>query len=310
MCALSLICNSDNLSGVMELRHLTVFVAVAEEGSFTRAAERLHVVQSAVSASVRGLERELGASLFDRTTHHVALSDAGIALLPEARATLAAAAAAREAVDQVRGGLRGTVTLGVMQALAMRAMSVPRLVATFRERHPQVEVRIRHGGGSADMAELIREGRVDLGILALPERRAAGLALTLLSSEPIFLVCPPGHRLARRADVELSMLADETFADAPAGWGTRMAVDRSFAAAGVRRTITYEVNDASAVIEFVEQGLAIALMPRFAAFSDHDLVFVPVRHHTPVFETSIAVSSERRLTAATRALLEQAQQAA
>ena len=75
----------------MELRHLATFVAVAEEGSFTRASARLHVVQSAVSAGVRTLERELGAALFDRTTHRVRLTDAGYALLPEARATLAAA---------------------------------------------------------------------------------------------------------------------------------------------------------------------------------------------------------------------------
>jgi DNA-binding transcriptional LysR family regulator len=304
---LSLINDRDNLSLAVELRHLTVFVAVAEEGSFTRAADRLHVVQSAVSASVRGLERELGVTLFDRTTHRVALTDAGVALLPEARATLAAAAAAREAVDQVRGGQRGTVMVGVMQAQAMRAISMPRLVATFREQHPHVEVRIRHSGGSAEAAALVREGQLDMAIIALPERRVPGLALTLLSSEPIYFVCSPAHRLAGRADVELSMLADEPFAETPPAWGTRMISDRAFAAAGVRRTIAYEVNDASGVIEFVCQGLAVSLMPHFAAFDDDAVVFVPIRHHAPRFETSIAVSSERRLSAATRALLELAQ---
>src|SRR4051812_50109542 len=100
----------------MELRHLATFAAVAEEGSFTRAAGRLHVVQSAVSSGVRALERELGVTLFDRTTHRVQLSEAGRALLPEARRTLAAAAAARDAVDQLRGGLRGPGRVGVMLA--------------------------------------------------------------------------------------------------------------------------------------------------------------------------------------------------
>src|ERR1700758_4721602 len=103
----------------MELRLLTVFVAVAEEESFTRASARLHLVQSAVSAGVRTLERELGTALFDRPTHRVQLTDAGKVLLPEARNTLAAARAAREAVDLVRGGLRGTVTLGIMQTPAL-----------------------------------------------------------------------------------------------------------------------------------------------------------------------------------------------
>lgn len=88
----------------MELRHLEYFLAVAEELNFTRAARRLHVVQSGVSAAVRALEHELGAPLFERTSKQVALTAAGEALLPEARATLAAAQAARDAVGQVAGG--------------------------------------------------------------------------------------------------------------------------------------------------------------------------------------------------------------
>src|ERR1700738_1080229 len=110
---LTVIAFGDRFSGV-ELRQLATFVAVAEEASFTRAADRLHVVQSAVSAGVRKLEKELGAMLFDRSTHSVKLTDAGHALLPEARATLAAAQAANDAVDEARGGLRGTVVLGTM----------------------------------------------------------------------------------------------------------------------------------------------------------------------------------------------------
>ena len=96
------------------LESLRKFVVVAEELSFTRASRRLHVVQSGVSSAIQGLERELGATLFDRDRHRVALTDAGLALLPEARATLAAAQAARDAVAQARAGLRGTLTVGTM----------------------------------------------------------------------------------------------------------------------------------------------------------------------------------------------------
>src|ERR1700756_3323405 len=120
----------------MELRQLATFVAVAEEGSFTRAADRLHVVQSAVSAGVRNLEKELGAMLFDPSPHSVKLTDAGRALLPEARATLAAAQAARDAVDEARGGLRGTVVLGTMQAQAMHAFNVAGGVAAVPGERP------------------------------------------------------------------------------------------------------------------------------------------------------------------------------
>src|SRR5437764_9131998 len=142
----------------MELRQLATFVAVAEEGSFTRASDRLHVVQSAVSAGVRKLERELDAMLFDRSTHRVKLTDAGRALLPEARATLAAAQAARDAVDEARGGLRGTVSLGTMQAQGMHAIDLAAILAAFRAEHPAVEVDVQHSGGSIEMARAGRAG--------------------------------------------------------------------------------------------------------------------------------------------------------
>src|ERR1700759_5289904 len=146
----------------MELRQLAVFVAVADEGSFTRAADRLHVVQSAVSAGVRNLEKELGARLFDRSTHRVELTDAGRVLLPEARATLAAAQAARDAVDEARGGLRGTVVLGTMQAQGSRALDLVGVLAPFRAAPPAVEVAIRHSGGSSQMAQEVIDGLLDL----------------------------------------------------------------------------------------------------------------------------------------------------
>src|SRR3954470_21283123 len=186
----------------MELRHLATFVAVAEERSFTRASERLHVVQSAVSAGVRALERELGAALFERTTRQVELTDAGHVLLPEARATLPAARGAREAVEQVRGGLRGTVALGIMQGDALGVVNIARLLAAFRAEHPDVELHARPSN-SAAMAAQVRDGRLDFAFLALPSRRAPGLQLTPLSREPMPLAVRDGHRLAGRADVEL-----------------------------------------------------------------------------------------------------------
>jgi DNA-binding transcriptional LysR family regulator len=287
----------------MELRQLAVFVAVAEEASFTRAADRLHMVQSAVSASVRGLEGELGAALFNRTTRRVELTDAGHALLPEARQVLAAVDAAREAVDQVSGGLRGTLRLGTMQGQAMRAVSVPRLLARFRAEHPGVDVHVSHVGGSVLMADEVRVGRLDLAFLSLPERRPSGLTLTRISREQMQLACPKDHPLAARAEVDLAALADEPFAEFPEGWGTRIATDRAFAAAGVRRTIVYEVNDVASVVEFVSNGLAVAVMAPSVA-SGEDVALVPIRGRAPHFEISLAVASTRRPSAVLAAFLE------
>jgi DNA-binding transcriptional LysR family regulator len=286
----------------MELRQLATFVAVAEEGGFTRAAERLHVVQSAVSAGVRNLERDLGTPLFDRTTHRVGLTDAGRALVPEARAALAAARAAREAVDEVRGGLRGTVTLGIMQATALGAVDVPRLLAAFRADHPAVELHVRQGS-TADMADQVRDGRLDFAFLALPTRRATGLALTPLGREPMPLAVHDGHRLAGRADVELAAVTEEQFADGPPAWGTRIAVDRAFAAAGLQRRVALEVNDTETLVGFVRHGLAAAFLAPSFVRDRRGIALVPVRHHAPVFATYLAEPTTRRPSAAAAALL-------
>src|ERR1700677_2491926 len=125
----------------MELRHLEVFVAVAEELSFTRASTRLHLVQSGVSSAIKALERDLGANLFDRDRHRVMLTDAGQVLLPEARATLAAAPAAPDAVSEAEGGLRGTVTVGTM--LSTGRLDLAGLLGRFHRAHPGVAVRLR-----------------------------------------------------------------------------------------------------------------------------------------------------------------------
>jgi DNA-binding transcriptional LysR family regulator len=293
----------------MELRHLATFVAVAEEGSFTRASARLQVVQSAVSAGVRTLERQLGAALFDRTTHRVELTDAGSALLPEARATLAAARTAREAVDAVRGGLRGAVTLGIMQAGASGTIGIGALLAAFRADHPHVELRARQGH-SAEMAEQVRAGGLDFAFLALPRRRAGGLRLTALGQEPMLLAVHERHPLARRTDVELATLADETFADGPQTWGTRIAVDRAFAAAGAERHVALEVNDTQTLLDFVRHGLAAAFLPPSLVAGAQGVTLVPVRHHAPVFETYLAEPTTRRQSAAAAALLTLAKQEA
>ncbi len=289
----------------MELRQLATFVAVAEEGSFTRASDRLHIVQSAVSAGVRNLERELDARLFDRSTHRVELTDAGRALLPEARATLQAATVARDAVNAVSGGVRGTVLLGTMQAQGMRAIDVPGVLAEFRAEHPAVGVRIRHAaGGSGEMALQVRDGRLDLAFVAIPGGELPGLQLTPLGREPMVLVTPTAHRLAKRKTTHLALLGDENLADFPPGWGIRTANDRAFAAAGLARAITYEVNDTASLIGFIRHGLAVAIIPGSLVDDPHGLAFIPIRDHRSEFVTAIATPSNRRLSAAARALLE------
>lgn len=284
----------------MELRQLRVFVAIAEEGTFTAASDRLMLVPSAVSATIRALERDLGSSLFDRTTRRVTLTDAGRVLLPEARAILEASQLAVDAVDQVKGGLRGTVALGIMQATASHAVSVPRLVAGFQAQHPLVTVTVRHVGGSDNIAANLRDGELDLGILSLPGP-AAGLDLTELGREPMQVACSIGHRLAKRESVALGELADEPFVDGPPGWGIRTVTDRAFAAADAGRTLRFEINDSESIVQFVAAGLAIALLPPSMAKGEPSVRLVPLDGQAPVFRTLLGAPSRRPLRAAVRA---------
>lgn len=290
----------------MELRHLEVFVAVAQERSFSRAADRLHVVQSAVSATIRNLEAELGVALLRRTSRRVELTEAGAEVLPEALATLAAAQATRDAADHVRGGLRGTVRLGIMQLQRGSGFRLARLLAAFGAEHPGVRVVLEQRGSAIQAADVLA-GRLDLAIVGLPPSQLAGLQVDTLMREDLLLAVDPGHRLARRAAVSLSELVDERFVDVPPEWA-RVVTDRAFAAAGLTRHVEFELGDISSVIDFVRHGLAVALVPRSfgASAGAGDVVLVPLRGDPPEFVTSIVAPASRPLSAASRALRETA----
>lgn len=242
----------------MELRHLEYFVAVAEEKHFTRAAERMRVAQSGLSASIRALERELDADLFVRHTRRVELTDAGRALLAEAHRTLASAAAARDAVAAVRGLLRGSLTVGSEQCLGV--IDLPPVLASFRRAHPGVEIRLRYAG-SGHIVEQIRLGRLNIGFVGLPGPPPDGVRLLPLATEEMVLLCHAGHRLAERDTVDLAALVEEDFVDFSGDWGARRVNDQSFARAGAERRVSVEVNDVHTLLDFVHQGLGVALVP-------------------------------------------------
>ena len=286
----------------MELRHLEYFVAVAEELSFTRAARRLHVVQSGVSSAIQSLERELRAELFERDRHRVALTDAGEALLPEARATLAAAQAAVDAVGEARGGLRGTVTVGTM--LSTGPLNLPELLSRFHATHPEVVVRLRlAAAGSAGLAREVISGSLDLALAALSGPPPAGLTIRPISGEPLLLACNGTHPLAAQPAASLDELAGEAFIDFPPGWGNRAVVDRAFAAAGLDRQVPFEVADFAAAAGLIRSGLGIAFLPASVATALTDLAVIEVSGQVLMWSISVATPAHRRMSAAARAFL-------
>jgi DNA-binding transcriptional LysR family regulator len=285
----------------MELRHLEYFVAVADEMSFTRASQRLHVVQSGVSAAIKTLERELGTRLLERSSQRVTLTDAGTALLPEARATLDAAQAARDAVDQVRGGLRGSLTIGTLTSISL--VDMPSLLGRFHTDHPGVTVRLRVSpSGSAGLARSLIDGDMDVAFLSLPPDAPAGLTARELAAAPMVLVVRADHPLSGQNEVTLRQLADEQFIDFPAGYGNRVMVDRAFTATGVARQVALEVSDIATGAEYVRQGFGVAFLPAFVAPNDPDLRVLNISEPPLRWTLSVATSSSRRPSAAVRAL--------
>ena len=270
----------------MDLRQMEVVVAVAEAGGFTAAAQRLNVVQSAVSSTVRALERELGTPLFDRTTHRVSLTGAGEAFVPAARAALRAAEQARAAVDVVQGQLRGRITVGTMQGVWA---DLHRPLAALRAEHPGVLVRLRQAA-VADIRQALREGTVDLAVVALDRQQQRGLVTRLLSREEMVLVSAPARALAgagAAGTVTLAEAARLPLVDFTPGWAIRLAVDRAFRAASVDRETTFEVNDIVAASELVRNDLGVCVMPASIAGRFPDLSTHRFESHAPHWKVMV-----------------------
>jgi DNA-binding transcriptional LysR family regulator len=282
---------------VVELRQMQVVVAVVETGGFSAAGRRLRLVQSAVSATVRAVERELDVPLFDRTTHRVVPTSAGEAFVAAARTALSAADQVQAAVDAARGVLRGRVTVGVMQGLLG---GLPRAIGAMRRAHPGVVVRLRQAPVD-EVVDAVRDGTVDLAVVALTGRRRGLVSVGLVRDRMVALVGPNSG--LPDAPVTLAQLARHPFVDFVPGWAVRHEVDRAFRAAGVERTAVFETNDMLAAAELVRADLGVTVVPPALAAGLPDLRTVPIARHAPAWTTGV-VHRRAPLVPAAAALLE------
>lgn len=233
-------------------------VALAEERSFTRAAARCFVVQSALSHQIKALEDELGTTLFARTSRRVELTAAGDAFVNEAHATLAAADRAVASAAAATGEIRGELSIGVIPTVT--AIDLPGALREFHAAHPAVRIRLRAGSSDAFVAD-IATGRLDAAVLGLPGEVPPKVASRELARERLVAVIGSGHRHAMRRRLRLRDLATETFVDFPEGSPGRAQSDLAFAAAGERREVTFEAMTAEMILGIVAEGLAVALLP-------------------------------------------------
>jgi DNA-binding transcriptional LysR family regulator len=245
----------------MELRQLHYFVAIAEEGQFTRAAARVSVAQPAVSAQIRRLERELGERLFVRDPQGARLTDAGEAFLPHARAALTAAARGRDTIASLQGKLVGRLALGVAGPVDDRLAAA---VGEFHRTHPAIEIALTNqqnepllaGVASAEFDAAI----VGLGAQPLP----AGVDARVVATEPLVLAVARDHPLASRGTITVAGLRDVPMITLVPGSGLRAVLEQACRTAGFAPRITAETGELGSLVELVGAGLGVALLPQSA----------------------------------------------
>lgn len=243
----------------VDLQQLRYVLAIAETHSFTRAAERCFVAQSALSHQIASLERELGFRLFARTSRRVEPTAAGSAFFPAARSCLEAADRAVMDAAAAIGEIRGPLTIGTIATVA--AVDIPALLRRFRQKHPQVRVRLRVGS-SYELTTAVRTGDVDVAFLGLPSQETPiGVSHQVLADDRHVVVVAAWHPLTDQQQVTLATLAAEPFADFTEGSPGRAQTDRAFQRAGISRDVQFECGSIELLLGLVSANLAIALLP-------------------------------------------------
>jgi len=258
----------------LELRHLRSFVAVAERGSLTRAAEDLHVAQQSLSQQMRTLEARLGVQLLIRSPKGVVLTDAGNVLAREARTVLARADRAVETVRRAADNARSVLRVGFLSSVANALM--PPVVRVFGERHPG-HVLETEDIAVASLVAGVREHRLDAGLSRPP--LVEDLATEIVFSEPVAAVLPEGHALAARDALTLSDLAAESWVLTPrASWPPwHRKYDADFAAAGFTPRVVQRATSPQHLLALVAAGVGVTRLPMSSSsLRDGGVTFVPL----------------------------------
>ncbi len=290
----------------MELRQLRYLVALADELNFTRAAARELVAQPALSQQVRRLEDEVGLALVERTTRHVSLTEAGEVLVARARRVLTELDAAGTELQALRGMDIGHVTIGAMHTMGPVDLSL--VVALFRDRHPNVSLRVCEQS-SEEMAEMLRVDELDLAFLSVTERiESHGLGLHQLVSEALVVMLPLDHPLRGR-QVRMAELSDEQFISFRPGARLRELLFAAGREAGFEPRVTLESNESERVRRLVARGLGVAILPRSdAERPGADVAVAPLVEPTLRRDITLAWREGRRLAPAAGAFLDLARE--
>ena len=283
----------------MDLRQLKVFAEVARQGSFTRAAERLHVAQPAVSIAIRKLEEDLDLTLLNRQDKQVTLTAEGETLLGHARRIIEELAAAEAEMAELRGLEKGEVRIGIPPM--MSSYFFPLIIREFRQRYPDLRLSV-NGEGAASIQRLISRGEIDMGVIA-GHRVPEGLEFQHFLREEIVACVPADHPLAGAGAVSLADFLREPLIFFKQGYYMRELMDELVAQGSLQPQVVFETNLFSLVRSLVKEKLGISTFLRMVVTGDPELAVVsfdPPLH----LDLVIAWKANRYLSRANRAFID------
>jgi DNA-binding transcriptional LysR family regulator len=287
----------------MTIRQFEVFLAVAREKNFSRAAKKIHLSQPTLSEHMAELERELGTQLFHRRGREVALTEAGRVFEPYAARSISAVEGARQAMAELDGLGHGSLLIGASTTPGLYVM--PGIIARFRAQYPGVDLELQIAN-SRVIEERVKERELDLGIVGGhtigpgEECLAAGLL------DELVLIVPPSHPWAARRDIAPTRLADQTLLLREEGSATRRVTERAFQRAGVKFRVGMELDHTEAIKQGVMAGLGVALVSIFAVRGELEtgrLCSVRLRGLRVQRHFHVLHHEARRVTASARAFM-------
>jgi DNA-binding transcriptional LysR family regulator len=242
----------------MEIRQLRAFVAIAESGTFTAGAVRVHVTQAAVSMQIRQLEVEVGAKLFIRAPRNVILTEAGERLLERARHILLEHDAALEEIAEFAGAKRGRLRIGSASA-GVTSDLLPALLKEVRTRYPNADISVT-SGTSDSLVQQILAAEVDIAFVSLPVE-ARGIHTEQLNEDQLVAIASPRHAQSKQRTVSAYALAGEKLILGERGGNTRRLLDEFFAQAGVKPNVSMELSRQAAIKRMVEEDMGVGVVP-------------------------------------------------
>ena len=249
----------------MEIRQLRAFVAIAESGTFTAGALRVHVTQAAISMQIRQLENEIGAKVFVRAPRHVILTEAGEQLLRRARHILREHDAALDEIAELAGAERGRLRIGSASAMVLTDQ-LPSILAELRAQHPGAEIGVT-SGTSEVLVDQILAGDVDIAFVSLPVD-VRGIKTERLSEDQLVAIASPRHKLAKQRTISAYTLAGERLILGERGGNTRRLIDQFFAQAGVTLHVAMELSRQQAIRRMVEADMGVGIVPLQSVIED------------------------------------------